>query len=243
MVTEEEQRQIDVAVAFAKANKKRIAKERTDPSIFLREDEPVSVFMAGSPGAGKTEASKELVALMEARPGCGKVLRIDPDDLRASCPGYDGHNSWIYQGAVSILVDRILDHAFDQGQSFLLDGTLSQYERAKRNIERCIRKKRTVQVLYVYQDPLLAWEFVQAREADEGRQIPIERFVDQYFSARSVVNRLKRELGPNIKVDLLVKPHDASRRLYEAGIEQIDYYVPETYDQATLLELLRRKPS
>jgi len=87
----------------------------------------------------------------------------------------------------------------------------------------------------------LAWEFVQARETEEGRQIPVESFVDQYFAARDAVNRLKRELGPNIKVDLLVKPHDASRRLYEAGIEQIDNYVSETYDRASLAEGLRKE--
>jgi len=241
MVTDQEQRLIDRAAAFAREHKKRIAIELTDTTIFLPENAPVSVFMAGSPGAGKTEASKELVALMELRPGCGKVLRIDPDDLRAFCPGYDGHNSWIYQAAVSILVDKILDRAFRQRQSFLLDGTLSQYERAKKNIDRCLSKGRAVQILYVYQDPLLAWEFVQARETEEGRQIPVESFVDQYFAARDAVNRLKRELGPNIKVDLLVKPHDASRRLYEAGIEQIDNYVSETYDRASLAEGLRKE--
>lgn len=49
------------ADAFANEHKDKIAKEATDVSIFLPEINPVSVFMAGSPGAGKTESSKNLI--------------------------------------------------------------------------------------------------------------------------------------------------------------------------------------
>lgn len=234
-----QQKLADEAIVYAKANKKRIAKEKTDSRVYLPEREPVAVFMAGSPGAGKTESSKALVEELEGkRADGGRILRIDPDDFRECCPGYDGHNSVVFQGAVSIIVDKILDLAHEQKQSFILDGTLAHYERALSNINRCLRKDRTVQILYVYQEPTLAWRFVLAREAEEGRCIPLEGFVDQYFAAREVVNRLKRELGPRIKVDLLLKPHDASARVYQAGIEQIDHFVPETYDRATLVERL-----
>ena len=36
--------------------------KKQDLTLRTREDEPVSVFMAGSPGAVKTEASIELLA-------------------------------------------------------------------------------------------------------------------------------------------------------------------------------------
>ena len=50
----EEQILYDTARTCAKSNgnKKRIAKERVDN--FSQEKEPVSVLIAGSPGAGKT---------------------------------------------------------------------------------------------------------------------------------------------------------------------------------------------
>lgn len=65
--------------------------------------------MAGSPGAGKTEASK---ALLEEFVEKGrKVLRIDPDDLRSEFEHYSGNNSWLFQPAVSILVEKIHDLA------------------------------------------------------------------------------------------------------------------------------------
>ncbi len=61
VLTLDEQRIEDDATSFAKANKKAIAKRLTDPSIYIAEAEPVSVFMASSPGAGKTEAALELL--------------------------------------------------------------------------------------------------------------------------------------------------------------------------------------
>ena len=224
------------AVDFAKANKKAIAKRLTDPTRFVAEANPVSVFMAGSPGAGKTEASIELLAKL-ATIGTD-VLRIDPDELRSEFTGYSGDNSWLFQGAVSILVEKIHDMALDQKQSFLLDGTLSKYEIAKRNIERSLKKDRTIQILYVYQEPMLAWRFVQARERAEGRLIKPVDFVEQYFAARHVVNQLKIDFGTAIRVDLLLKNNDNSHRAYEAGIERIDSHIPEKYNPDVLKRML-----
>lgn len=50
---------VERAKEFARRNKKAISRRLTDVSIYVPEAEPVSVFMAGSPGAGKTEASLE----------------------------------------------------------------------------------------------------------------------------------------------------------------------------------------
>ena len=224
------------AMEYAGKNKKAIARELTDPEVFPAEENAVSVFMAGSPGAGKTEASRDLIARFE---GDGiRVLRIDPDELRSRFAAYDGTNSFLFQGAVSTLVNKVVDMAYDQRQSFLLDGTLSNYDRAAANITRALKKGRTVQILYVYLDPLAAWNFVQAREALEGRRIPPERFIAQYFAARDVVNDLKRNFGAKIHVDLLQKPIDGSERLYRAGIDQIDNHIPEKYDRLRLEVLL-----
>lgn len=232
----EEEAISDQAVEFARKHKKAIGKRLTDPQIYLREEDPVSVFMAGSPGAGKTEASIELLANFEENGF--KVLRIDPDELRSELPGYTGGNSWLFQRGVSILVSKIHDLALEQRQSFVLDGTLANYEIAEQNIERSLHKKRTVLILYVYQRPDLAWNFVQARELVEGRHIPVEEFVRQYFAARDVVNRLKQRFGKAIEVDLLLKNNDGSHRVYEANIDRIDSHVPENYDRASLEQML-----
>lgn len=167
-LTREEGKIQERALKFARANKKEIARRIADPDVYPSEEAPVSVFMAGSPGAGKTEASIELL-------------------------------------------DRI---------------------------QRSLKKGRAVQVLYVYQEPRLAWEFVQAREGTEGRRIRPEDFIDQYFAAREVVNALKRKFGADVMVDLLLKNTDNTRKLYKAGVDQIDNHVPEKYDRKSLKRLL-----
>lgn len=235
-MTPEEKGIEQAAIEYAKKHRTEIARRLTDPATFVSEVNPVSVFMAGSPGAGKTEASIELLKLKGAEGA--KVLRIDPDELREKLPGYNGENSWLFQRAVIPIIERIHDLALEQKQSFLLDGTLSSYDVAEKNIQRSLKRGRTVQILYVYQEPQQAWKFVQAREAAEGRRIHPEDFVRQYFAAREVVNRLKAKFGKDIHVDLLMKNNDGSHRFYQAGVDQIDNHIPEKYSVADVRRML-----
>jgi UDP-N-acetylglucosamine kinase len=235
-MTPEEKRIEQDALEYAKKHRTEIARRLTDTEIFVPETNPVSVFMAGSPGAGKTEASIELINLKGA--DGAKVLRIDPDELREQLPSYTGENSWLFQHAVISIVERIHDLALKQEQSFLLDGTLSSYSVAEKNIQRSLKRGRTVQILYVYQEPEQAWKFVQAREVAESRRIQPEDFVRQYFAAREVVNRLKAELGKRIQVDLLMKNNDGSHQFYRAGVDRIDNHIPEKYSVADVRRML-----
>jgi len=235
-MTLEESQIGQAALEYAKKHRTEIARRLTDPSVFIPEANPVSVFMAGSPGAGKTEASIELLKLKGA--DGAKVLRIDPDELREKLPGYNGENSWLFQRAVIPIVERIHDLALKQEQSFLLDGTLSSYGVAERNTRRSLEHGRTVQILYVYQDPQQAWKFVRARETAEGRRIQPEDFVRQYFAARDVVNHLKAELGKGIQVDLLMKNNDGSDQFYRAGVDKIDNHIPEKYSVSDVRRML-----
>lgn len=225
------------ADAFANEHKDEIAKEATDVSIFLPEINPVSVFMAGSPGAGKTESSKNLIKKFSVNGR--QIIRIDPDELRPKIPGYTGSNSFIFHGAVSIIVSRIHDHALKNKQSFVLDGTFSKVDMGRENIERSLKRLRFVQILYVYQDPIQAWNFVQARELLEGRRIEKEHFIKQYFSARDSVNSLKKEFGNRIQVDLLVKNIDGSDQFYKENIDIVDNYVVEKYTIETLNNVIQ----
>lgn len=216
---------------FARKCKKDIAKRWTDLSKFKREADPVSLFMAGSPGAGKTEASIELLSSFS---GEGQVLRIDPDELREEFKDYCGSNSYLFQKAVSVLVDKIHDMALDRGQTFIMDGTFANYDKAYTNISRSLKRGRLVQILYVYQDPVLAWRFVQAREKKEGRRILTKHFIEQYFAARDTVNCLKRNFGKKLIVDLLIKDFDNSTRSYKANVDKVDNHIKECYTREEL---------
>ncbi|WP_345891251.1 hypothetical protein [Pseudomonas protegens] len=62
----------------------------------------------------------------------------------------------------------------------------------------------------------------------------IAKRLDHYFAARDVVNRLKLEFASDVHVDLLLKHIDNSGRLYKAGVDRIDYHIPERYTRADL---------
>lgn len=221
---------------FANANKKRIAAEQTDVSLFLPDEHPVSVFMAGSPGAGKTESSKNLIERFSK--DHSSVLRIDPDDLRIQLPGYSGTNSSLFQGATSILVERIHDESLKKSQSFIFDGTFSNLKKARENIQRSLKRGRFVQILYVYQEPLQAWRFVKAREKKDGRVIPPTAFVEEYFGARENIAVLKKEFGSEIQIDIIIKNIDGSDYGYHENIGSIDGYIKEGYNRDSLLRAI-----
>lgn len=223
------------AVEFARAHKKEIARRLTNPNLFPVDEIPVSVFMAGSPGAGKTESARNLIAKFSAD---RKILHIDPDLLRDEFRDYTGTNSSLFQGATSIIADKMQDYALKQRQSYIFDGTLTNVERARENINRSLHHKRAVFIVYVYQDPLQAWKFVVARELKDGRMIPKEVFVNDYFRARENVNCLKKEFGDRIQVDLIVKNIDGTDFGYRENIDQVDNHIPEKYSKSNLIDLL-----
>lgn len=111
---------------------------------------------------------------------------------------------------------------------------------AKRNIDRVLGNHRVAEIMYVYQRPELAWQFVRAREITEGRNIPMDEFVRQYLAARRNVVELRRSYGEFVCVNLLIKNNDGTGEAYEGGVtaQQIDALLPETYDQFELTELL-----
>lgn len=235
-MTPEEEAIQEEAIAFAKANHKAIVQEVLADAV-TGDEEPVSVFMAGAPGAGKTEASLGL--LQELANDGITLFRLDPDELRAKFPAYTGANSSLFQRAVSKLVDKIHDQLLKHSVSFMMDGTLSSYEIAKSNVERSLSRGRLVRILFVYQKPELSWGFVQKREAVEGRNIPLEAFIKQYFASRCVVNALKTEFGDAIEVNVIVKNLDGSTpETAEVNVTSIDACVPEGYTEEGLRQML-----
>lgn len=224
------------AEEFARKNKNIIAKEITNPILFLPDEFPVSVFMAGSPGAGKTETSRNLISKFIADKHI--VLRIDTDELRNRFIDYSGKNSNLFVGAASIIADKIHDFALKNSQSFVFDGTFSNLIRSMENIERSLHKKRFVQIVYVYQEPQQAWNFVKAREIQDGRKIPRNAFIEQYFMARKNVNLLKDKFKADIRVDLVVKNIDGTDFNYRENIDVIDSYIPEKYNRVDLENII-----
>lgn len=232
---------VEQSIEFAKRHKTRIANDLTNPMLFEPDLVPTSIFMAGSPGAGKTEFSKNLIALFE-KDAKHRVVRIDPDDVRPLLPGYTGSNSYLFQRAVSVIIEKIHDNALRNNQTFVFDGTFSNYNKALENIRRSLKRGRKVEIYYVYQQPEIAWRFTQAREVTEGRNIPKAAFIEKFLGARDVVQRVRQEFGDEVVVDLAKK--DLSNLGIDSIIEikpksnNIDYYLPATYTKEDLEKIL-----
>ncbi|MSU75149.1 MAG: Zeta toxin [Candidatus Magasanikbacteria bacterium] len=229
------------AIEFARRNKNKIARSLTDTHVFAPEAAPVSFFMAGSPGAGKTELSKRLIENEEGAE-TPRVVRIDGDDIRPKIPGYLGNNSHLFNGAVSLIVEKIHDLVLHNSQSFVFDGIMSKYEKALQNIDRSLAKKRYVVIFYIYQDPLVAWRFTEKREKVEGRNIPKEAFIEEFFGAHDAVNKVHQNYGQKVRIFIVKKDFEKNNvediRIMKKEISSVDQFIGKLYTKNELERLL-----
>ncbi|MBF4366055.1 zeta toxin family protein, partial [Vibrio anguillarum] len=150
----QEEQITEKAIKEAKKLKKKLAKEMVDH--LPQEESAVSVFMAGSPGAGKTETARNMIKTFKKESGVD-LVHIENDELRKVFEDYDGINSPLFQRPATLLVEAIHDRALKRDVSFILDSTLSSLEKAKDNIQRSLKRNRYVLIIFVYQEPEQAW--------------------------------------------------------------------------------------
>ena len=143
------------------------------------------------------------------------------------------------QRAAALGVEKLYDYALHHNQDLILDGTLGDYSKAKSNIGRSIDHKRIVQVYYIYQDPIVAWEFTKKREVIEHRGIPKDFFIQSFFQSKDNVNKLKQEFGSNIQLHLIVKNFENDTEQFKLNIDRIDSHLKIEYTEATLNERLQ----
>jgi UDP-N-acetylglucosamine kinase len=229
------------ALNFIKRKDKQ--KELCDKFSSLETFPPVSnpsaYFLAGSPGAGKTEYSKSFIKGLEETNPKRKIVRIDPDEIREFIPQYNHRNTCEIHSAAYRGVDILLNHVFKYNQEFLLDGTFAHYQPSRRNVERAIRDQRNVGILYIYQNPLVAWDFTKKREAFEGRNIPKDVFINDFFAAKENVNKIKEDFKDKVEIWLIVKNNLQGVERTEFNIKNIDYYIPTQFSVDSLQTMLK----
>ena len=117
-MTDEELKIEAEAIEYIKSHKKEILERFCPADLCHSVDNPTSLFMAGSPGAGKTEISKSFMKRFEDIP-----VRIDADEIRSMCPGYVGTNAHLFQKAANKGVNTLYDHALHENINCIMDGT------------------------------------------------------------------------------------------------------------------------
>ncbi|MDH1628372.1 MULTISPECIES: zeta toxin family protein [Shewanella] len=234
-----EQEITEKAIKEAKKMKKEVASKLVD--AFPLEDLPVSVFMAGSPGAGKTETARAMIRAFDNDHGLG-LVHIENDELRKEFEDYNGLNSPLFQRPATLLVEAIHDRALKRNVSFILDSTLSSFDKAKDNIERSLKRSRYVLIIFVYQEPEQAWKLVKAREKVEGRRVPEAVFVEQFLESQRVVSELKRHFKDKINITFIEKNIDGDNDNPHFNVTDIDALLRKKYNRQSLEAIVGLNP-
>lgn len=221
------------AKEWARNNKKRFTKELLKDADYAQHGDKLAIFMAGSPGAGKTEYSTDLISGFDKKP-----LLIDPDEFRENFEGYTGSNSSEVQAGVGILVDNLYDAILKKGYSFVLDGTFS-HDKALNNVKRAINRQYAVQIHYLYQDPEVAWQLTRDREVVEGRGIDKDVFIDRFFGSMDNLRDAIKQFGDHIKVVVVERDYNNNFQSVHVNEKNIERYLPSQYNIDELKKVLQ----
>lgn len=223
------------AKEFIKRKKDYLIDKFANKSVYKPVPQPVSLFMAGSPGAGKTEISKSLVQKFKSMP-----VRIDADEIRKECPGYTGTNAHLFQSASVKGVNILLDYALANNLNFILDGTFA-YADPIYNIQRSIDHNRVIEVWFVYQKPELAWEFTKAREVIESRKVSKEKFIEAFINSKNNAIKAKKHFQKSLELNILVKNIDNTDGSFTLNTqtEELDRDAYGAYTKDELIQLLK----
>ncbi|MDP2838350.1 MAG: zeta toxin family protein [Candidatus Moranbacteria bacterium] len=217
------------AQRFIQKNGELLVNTFASDAIYKPDDFPVTVFMAGCPGAGKTEVSIGLVEQFTS-----PAVRIDADEIRKLCDGYTGVNAHLFQSAASIGVETLYNYCLEQKFNMVVDGTFA-HQKTVSNIEKSLKHGRKVIIYFVYQDPQVAWDFTKKREGVAQRRVTKESFVKGYCMSRVNVNEAKRQFGNQIELNLLVKnlANDDVSTIFK-DITVVDLYLKKIYTESEL---------
>lgn len=222
------------AIIWVKRNKRFIKNRFASIKDYPPDNYPSTIFMAGAPGAGKTEFSKLFIEKFYESEKEKKVVRLDTDEIREIIPGYYGYNASLFQSASALGMEYLIDSVYEERQNALIDTTFGLRHKVMLNVERAIRKNRNVSIFYMYQDPQISWEFVKDRQRKGSRYVPRDSFIENFFLARENANEAKEIFKE--KVVLVIFMLDKNHKVMTStfNIDNIDNYVKIPYTKGWL---------
>lgn len=215
---------------WVRSHRKEFVRRLISNSGAVRSNNPAAIFMAGLPGAGKTEFTKSWIENSGL-----KVVRLDMDEIASQIDTYSPRKADKFRRAASALLSRTYDKVVKDKYDFIMDGTFGGAS-AIQNIERAVKHGYHVKVIYIYQEPKLAWEYTVAREKVEHRAIEIDGFLEAYYRTLDNLKKLDVLSLEGVSINLVVK--DAQNRIaktYDSiSMKDIDHYVNIEYNKDNL---------
>jgi len=186
--------------------------------------------------ANKSVSHLAIVEMLKKRGDA--IVRIDPDEIRTLIPQYTGKNTDAVKGASFPAVEKLYDHVLKADKSLILDSTFTPYRKIEGNVRRSVNRERPTAIIYVDQDPLVAWHFTKEREKIEGRSIPKDFFVRTLFESRENVRKIKETYGDNVIIHVIQKDYVKSKQPFIECVEHLDDVVQINYSMDDLQDLL-----
>lgn len=219
---------------WAQKNKKTFANKMITESGVIQHPEPAAFFMAGLPGAGKTEFTKNLVSELEL-----KTVRIDMDEIASQIDTYDPMYADAFREAATDLLNAVYDKTLSRRVDFIMDGTFRS-DNSIKNVIRALNKNYIIKVFFISQEPAIAWGFTRAREKVEKRAIDRAGFIQSYFDIYENIKKLDGINHPNLTIDLVVKneTNEVGEWHRNISITDIDGLVNTRYNKQELERML-----
>lgn len=201
-------------------------------------DAKVAFFMAGIPGAGKTEFAESITG--DDQP---MFIPIEHDKLVEYIDGYKPENYYNFRKAGSTLVTLVFDQVLKTGHSFIFDGTLS-HENGSRNIKKALNAGYEVFIIYIVQDAKVAWELTKARELVKKRSIEKSGFINTCNKINSNLKSIFSSFESNSKFNMWVihkrglpGVENATAVMHGSGLDQRQEIVKELNNKYNLEDI------
>lgn len=214
--------------------KRKLITQIVNDSGALPEAEPAAFFMAGLPGSGKTEISKNLI-----KESGVKLLRIDMDEIAELIPGYTPETADEFRKPATTILSECFSYALHHNISFMMDGTFGSSQAIK-NIERGLNHGFRVQIIYAMQNPKIAWQFTLAREKIEHRSIKFDGFIEAYYKTLNNLETVLKQYEKRVTVDIAIKTPDnkIGEWLRSVDYKQFDEVVKKEYNKDKLIQYI-----
>ena len=97
---------------------------------------------------------------------------------------------------------------------------------------------RKVEIFFVYQNPLEAWDFTKRREEIEQRKVSREVFISAFIRAQENVNQARQHFGDKIELNILIKDFKENTSRLELNKTTVDPYLKRVYTKDELEKLI-----
>ena len=162
------------------------------------------------------------------------------DELASFAKGYKPERADEFRLIGTALLSQLYSTVLKNRLDFIMDGTFSS-KNAELNIERALKRGYNLKIVYVYQDPKLAWEFTKAREKVEHRAIKFDGFIETYYKIFKNIKEITQKYNEQINLNIVYKTPTNEIGKWEKYVchSKIDELIKIEYNKDKLIKYIK----